>query len=61
METAGIHHIREYIRRWKATIAKRVACRPIYELYSKADWMVGTTQMVRWWDQDRSRQRLCVI
>ena len=39
MEAAGIHPIREYIRRQKATISVMAACRPMYELSVKAEYM----------------------
>ena len=52
METAGLHPIGEYIRRRQATIAEKVACRPIYELCIKVKRMPGTSRMVRWWDHD---------
>ena len=32
METAGLHPIGVYIRRWQATIVETVACHTIYEL-----------------------------
>ena len=52
MDSAGIHHIGVYIKRRKKTIAERVDCQPIYVLSTEADIMPGTSQMVRWWDQD---------
>ena len=52
MEATGIHIIGEYIRRRQATIAEKVACRPIYELCVEVERMPGTSQMVRWWGQD---------
>ena len=52
MEATGLHPIGEYIRRRQATIAERVYCRPIYEIYTEAERISGTSQMVRWWDQD---------
>ena len=42
-EAAGIHPIRECIRRRQATIAEKVACRPIYEICAKAERMPGTS------------------
>ena len=47
MEAAGLHPIEVYIRRRKATIEERVACRPIYELCTKAQQMPGTIRLVR--------------
>ena len=52
METAGIHPIRGYIRRQQAIIAEKLAFRPIYDICAEAEWMPGTSRMVRWWDQD---------
>ena len=52
MEAAGINPIGEYIRRRHVTIAEKMACRPIYELYVKAERMTGKSRMARWWDQD---------
>ena len=52
MEAAGIHPIREYIRKRQTDIAEKVACRPIYKLFADGEWMTGMIQMVRWWDQD---------
>ena len=51
-ENAGLHPIGLYIRRRQATISERVTCRLIYELCTEADWMPGTSWMVRWWDQN---------
>ena len=51
METAGIHPIGVYISRRQATIAERVACRPIYELCMEVERMTGKRRLVRWWDQ----------
>ena len=51
MEYAGLHPIGEYIRRRQTTISKRVDYRPIYELCTEAKRMLGTSKMVRWWDQ----------
>ena len=36
MEAAGLWSIKEYIRIWQATIVVQVACRPIYELCTRA-------------------------
>ena len=52
LEAAGIHPIMKYIRRQKATIAEKLACRLIYELCVEAEWRPGTSGMMRWWDQD---------
>ena len=52
MEDAGIHPIGLYIRRQQATIAEKVACRPIYEICTEAERIPRTSRMVQWWDQD---------
>ena len=52
LEAAGLHPIMEYIRRQQATIAEKVACRPIYELCVEAERRPGTSRRMRWWDQD---------
>ena len=52
METAGLHPIGLYIKRRRKTIAERVYFRPIYALCTEAERMMGTSRLVRWWDQD---------
>ena len=52
LETAGLHPIREYIRRRNANIAEKVSCRPIYDLCAKAERMPGMIHMMRCWYQD---------
>ena len=52
MEAAGLHSIREYIRKRQATIAYKVTCGLIYEICAEEERMLGTIWMVRWWDQD---------
>ena len=52
METVKIHPIGVYIRIRQSTKAKRVACRPIYELCTELERMLGTSRLVQWWDQD---------
>ena len=47
MDAAGLHPIREYIRRRQSTIAEKVNCRPIYDLCLKGGQMPGTSRMVR--------------
>ena len=37
LEAAGLHPIKEYIRRRHVTIAEKLACRSIYELCVKAE------------------------
>ena len=51
-EAVGLHPIRVYIKRRKTTVVDRVACRPVYTLCTEAEWMLGTSRVVRWWDQD---------
>ena len=48
----GLHLIGDHIRRRQAIVAEKVDCLPIYKLCVKAEWMPGTSLMVRWWDQD---------
>ena len=43
LEDAGLHPIREYIRRRQVTIAEKVECRPIYKLCIEAEWIPGTS------------------
>ena len=52
MEAAGLHTVREYIRRKHATIVEKAAFRLVYELCVEAERLPGTIRMVRWWDQD---------
>ena len=52
MDSAGLHPIGVYINSQQTTIAERVACRPVYALCTEVERMLGTSQMVRWWDQD---------
>ena len=52
MEAAVLHPIMEYIRRRQATIAEKVACRPIYELCIEAERRPGVRRRMIWWDQD---------
>ena len=52
MEAAGLHPIRDYIRRRQATIVEKVSCRPIYELCAKAEHTPGTCCVMRQLDQD---------
>ena len=51
-KSAGLHTFGVYTRRRKETIAERVSCLPIYELYKEVERMPGTSRLVRWWDQD---------
>ena len=52
MEAVGLHPIEVYIRSRHTTIADRVSCRPVYELCAEAEILLGTIQMVFWWDQN---------
>ena len=52
LEAEGLHPIYEYIRRFQATVAAQVACRPIYELCTEAEQRMGMVCMMRLWDQD---------
>ena len=52
MKSTGLHPVGVYIRRRKATIAERVACRPIYELCMEAERMPGRSRLMKWCDQD---------
>ena len=52
LEDTELQPITEYIRRSQATIEKKVACQPIYELCVEAERISGTIQMMIWWDQD---------
>ena len=52
MYDAGLHPIEVYINIWKATIADRLALRPVCALCTEAERMPGTIRMIRWWDQD---------
>ena len=52
LESAGLHPIMEYIRKWQATISEKVTCCPIYELCVEAERRLGTSRRMRWWDQD---------
>ena len=52
MEAAVLHSIMEYIRKWQATIAEKVAYCPIYDLCVDSEQRLGTNLRMRWWDQD---------
>ena len=52
METLWLYPIMVYIRRRQVTIVERVAYRPIYELCTEAERVLGTIRLVRWWYQD---------
>ena len=45
-EATFLRPIGVYIRRRKATILERVACRPIYEICTEAERITGTIRMV---------------
>ena len=52
MDSADVHPIGVYIKRWQTTIADRVSCQPVYALFAEAQRIPGTIRMVRWWDQE---------
>ena len=52
MEAAGVHPIGVYIRRRKSTIEERVACRPIYDIFTEAECILWTSRLVPWLDQE---------
>ena len=46
MDAAGLHPIGVYTKRRKKTIEERVACFPVYAMYTEAERMPGTSRMV---------------
>ena len=52
MEAVGIHYIRVYTRRRRATTEEKVSCLHIYEICMEAEQMPGTSRMVRRWYQN---------
>ena len=52
MDATRLHLRRVYIKRQQNNITERVACCPAYALCTEVERMPGTSQMVRWWDQD---------
>ena len=52
MDSAGIHSIGLYVNRRKKTIAERVSYQPVYALCTEVERILGTSQVVLWWDQD---------
>ena len=56
MEYAGMRLIKEYIHRRQATIAAQVARWLIYELCMGSERMMGSSWIMRWWDQDVGRE-----
>ena len=56
MEAAGLWTIKEYIQRRQATIAAQVTCRKIYEASTGAELILGSSRMMRWWEQDVGRE-----
>ena len=52
METVGLHPSGVYIKRRQTNRLERIACRPVYALFTEAERMTGTIRMVLWWDQD---------
>ena len=52
MELAGMWHMKEYIGMRQATITEYIPNRPIYELYTREEQMLGSIIFVWWWYQD---------
>jgi hypothetical protein len=57
LDEAGLHPIREYIRRRQATIEQYVATRPIFARCQAAPWRPGSSRFTRWCQQDHSDPR----
>ena len=51
MDPAGLHPIILYIKRRKTDIAERMSCRTVYTSFTEAEMILGTSRLVRWWDQ----------
>ena len=43
--------MREYVRRRQAKIAEYIATRPLFELCTGAERMLGSSRSVRWWEK----------
>ena len=52
LEVTGIWPIRAYVRRRQKKIAEYVAGSLIYEIYTGAERMEGSSSFLRWWDQE---------
>ena len=52
LEEADVYLIHEYIWRRQASITAHVACFPIYKLFTDMERRLGTSRIMRWWDQD---------
>ena len=52
LELAGMWHMKEYIGMRQATITEYIPNRPIYELYTREEQMLGSIIFVWWWYQD---------
>ena len=52
MESTVIHPVGEYTRILQANIAEKLSRQPIYEICIEAERIMGTSRIVRWWDQD---------
>ena len=52
MDTTGIWPIREYARRRQAKIAEYLVGRPIYEIFTCADQMEGSSRLLGWLYQE---------
>ena len=51
MDTTRMWPIRNYVRRRQETITEYLSGRPIYEIYTGAERMDGSSQFLRWWYQ----------
>ena len=56
LKAVWIYNIKEYIQIRQVLIAAQVACRPIYDMCTEVEWMLGSSRMMRWWDQDVGRE-----
>ena len=52
IEVVALHTIKEYFQRRQATIVAQVAYGLIYEQFTEAERRLGTSRMMKWWDQD---------
>ena len=52
LETYGIWPINEYILWRNNSVVAQVACRPIYNLYTGSDWILGTRKFILCSEQD---------
>ena len=56
LEAMGLWPIKEYIQIWQSTIADQVDFCQIYELVTGAEQILGSSKLMRWWDQDVGRE-----